>query len=143
MRKIVKKIIPCLALIFVMFGVYWFVIHPNTYKLNTAVNNGDVVMGPEGLVNLEKFHVFVKNIENKHPDQIRITTYSKEGYPTIYDLYYDGKVIKCTIDNTRNLYGREYFKRYSEYTKIAKNITNDYILEDNTGKYKTQWILQE
>ncbi|MDF2589306.1 MAG: hypothetical protein K0S41_3147 [Anaerocolumna sp.] len=51
--------------------------------------------------------------------------------------------IKCTTDNTRNLYGRDYTKRYGEYIKIMKDEKNDYSLVDETGKYEDQWIFQE
>lgn len=51
--------------------------------------------------------------------------------------------IKCTTDNTRNLYGRDYTKSYGEYTKIMKDERNDYSLVDETGKYEEQWIFQE
>jgi hypothetical protein len=93
--------------------------------------------------NIEKFHTFIENVEKKQSDKIRITVYSKEGYPTIFDLDFDGKVIKCTTDNTRNPYGRNWFKKYGEYTKISKNEINDYFLVDETGKYKNEWIYQE
>jgi len=100
-------------------------------------------MGAGGLANVDKFHSFIKNVEYKQPDKIRITAYSKEGYPEIFNLDFDGNIIKCTTDNTRNLYGREKAKRYGEYTKITKDEINDYSLVDETGKYEEQCILQE
>lgn len=138
-----KQVVFILLLALITMGIYWYVIHPHTYKYDTAVSNGDVVMGPSGAVNVEKLHDFIKKVENKQPDKIRITAYSKEGYPTIYDLNFDGEIIKCVTDNTRDLYGRAIFKDYGEYTKVLKNELNDYILIDKTGKYKDKWIFQE
>ncbi len=145
--NVVKKIVIICILIIVlvptMIGVYWFIIHPKSYDYDKAIKNGDVVMGPGGLVNVDKFHSFINNVENKQPDKIRITAYTLEGNPGIFDLDFDGSIIKCTIDNTRDLYASDRTKRYGEYTKITKNKTNDYSLVDEKGKYEDQWILQE
>jgi hypothetical protein len=143
MRKTVKTIMFILFLAVTFIGVYWFVLHPNSYKYDTAVKNGDVVMWAGGLENLDKFHGFIKNVENKQPGEIRITAFSKEGYPTVFDLDFDGEKIKCISDNTRSLYGRDYTKKYGEYTKITKNANNDYSLVDEAGKYQDLWIFQE
>ncbi|MBK1812158.1 DUF4362 domain-containing protein [Clostridium sp. YIM B02505] len=143
MIKLFKIFVAFLVLTLIVVGIYWLIIHPKSYSYDTAVGNGDVVMGAGGKANIEKFHSFIKNVQNKQTDKIRITAYSKEGNPTIFDLDFDGKIIKCTTDNTRDLYGRELSKRYGEYTKIIKNDINDYSLVDETGKYKNQWIFQE
>lgn len=130
-------------MVLISVGIYWFVIHTNSYNYNTAIKNGDVVMGASGLANVANLHTFIEKVRNSQPDKIRVTAYSKEGHPIIFDLDFDGKIIKCTTDNTRNLYGREYFKKHKEYTKIIKDEINDYFLVDETGKYKNQWIFQE
>lgn len=143
MRKLIRTAAICLALILIAASVYWLFIHPNTYKYNTAVKHGDVVMGPSGPANVEKLHTFIQKLQDHQPDRIRVTTYSKEGYPIIHDLDYDGKVIRCTTDNTRNRYGRNVFKEYGVYTKIAENDIHDFSLIDETGKYKNEWIFQE
>jgi hypothetical protein len=143
MKKTIKRIIAFVSFALVTIGIYWYVIHPNSYRYDTAVRNGDVVMGAGGLANVEKFHTFIANVKNKQPDKIRITAYSKEGYPEIFDLDYNGRIIKCTSDNTRNLFGRDNFKKYGEYTKILKNEINYYFLVDESGKYKDLWIFQE
>lgn len=138
-KSITKPII--LALIAIAF--YWFVIHPNTYRYHTAVKNGDVVMGPSGKKNVEKLYTFIKNVEIKQADKIRITAYSKEGDPEIIDLNFDGKIIKATIDNTRDHYGRDWHKKHGEYTKITKDEKKNYLLIDESGKYPDVWIYQE
>ena len=143
MKKIVRICIFIIVIVPTIIGLYWFIIHPKSYDYDKAIKNGDVVMGAGGLTNVDKFHSFIMNVENKKPDKIRITAYSKEGYPQIFDLDYDGNIIKCSIDNTRNLYGRDKTKRYGEYTKITKDEINDYSLVDESGKYEKQWIFQE
>lgn len=144
MRKIVKisiSIVCIITLALTISGAYWFIIHPKTYNYDTAVKNGDVVMGASGLANIDKLHSFIKNVENMQPDKIRITAYSKEGYPEIFDLDFDGKLIKCTTDNTRNLYGRDFTKKHGEYTRITKDENYNYMLEDEAGK--SVFIFQE
>ncbi|PKM93106.1 MAG: hypothetical protein CVU84_17505 [Firmicutes bacterium HGW-Firmicutes-1] len=143
MRRVLKNTIIVLILAVVFTCFYWFIIHPNSYDYNTAVNNGDVVMGPEGPINKEGLIQYIKNVELKQIEKIRITAYSKEGYPIIFDLEYDGTIIICNTDNTRNAYGREKSKQYGEYTKIIKGDYNDYFLIDETGRYQKQWIFQE
>ena len=143
MRKIIKSVIIASGLALIAIGAYWFLIHPNSYKYDTAVKNGDVVMGASGLKNVKKFHAFIEKVENKQSDKVRITAYSKEGYPIIFDLDFDGKIINCTTDNTRNIFGREYSIKHKEYTKIIKNEINDYSLVDETGKFEDEWIFQE
>ncbi|MDO9593194.1 MAG: DUF4362 domain-containing protein [Erysipelotrichaceae bacterium] len=140
MRKIVKRLMVIIFLALTFVGVYWFAIHPNSYKYDTAIKNGDVVMWAGGLVNLDKFHAFIKNMENKQPEKIRITAFSKEEYPAVFDLDFYGENIKCTTDNTRDLYGRDCTKKYGEYTKITKNEINFHILVDETGKYQDTWL---
>lgn len=132
----------CLLMLLLAIGVYWFIIHPHTYKVSHAVKNGDVVMGPGKDYNIEKFDTFINNVSNKTHDEIRITAYSKEGYPIIFDLQFNGKVIHCTVNNTRNLYGRDYKKIKSVHTTIIKNSNNDYFLVDDNGINKDQWIFQ-
>lgn len=124
-------------------GMYWFLIHPKSYKAELAIKNGDVVLWAGGLANTDKLHAFIRHVEDQLPDKIRIATYSKEGYPTIFDLEYDGNKIICVTDNTRNLFGREKSKSYGEYTNISKNDNDDYFLIDERGSYQEQWIFQE
>ncbi len=143
MKKVVKTSISIIALVLIISGVYWYIIHPHSYNYDTAVKNGDVVAGADGLKNVDQFHAFIKNVENKQPDKIRITAFSKEGYPEVFDINFDGNIIKCTTDNTRNLYGRDNTKRYGEYTKIIKNEINDYILVDETKRYESEGLFQE
>lgn len=147
MKKIVKKVvIICIVIIVLVPTIIWvylFKIRPSSYNYDKAVKNGDVVMGVSRLANVDKFHSFIKHVENRQPDKIRITAYTLEGDPIIFDLDFDGNIIKCTTDNTRDLYSIDKTKSYGEYTKIIKNEINDYFLVDETGKYEETWIFQE
>lgn len=143
MKRSLKYLAIILILAVVFIFLYWFAIHTNSYDYDTAVKNGDVVMGPEGSVNEEGFYKFIENVDSKQTEKIRITAYSKEGYPIIFNLNYDGITIICITDNTRNKFGRDTSKQYGEYTKVIKDDNNDYFLIDETGRYNKQWIFQE
>ena len=141
--KSVPKYMLLAVLSIVVVGLYWLLIRPNTYTYDTALKNGDVVMGAGGVANVEKLYAFIENTEHSQADQIRITAYTKEGNAIIFDLEFDGEIIKCTSDNTRDRYGITLFKEYGEYNKVTKDERNDYFLIDETGKYDDLWIFQE
>ena len=143
LKTTVKKVILISVLLMIAALFYWTLIHPNTYPYETAVKNGDVVMGAGGVANVEKLYKFIENTENSQADQIRITAYSKEGSPIIFDLEFNGEIIKCTSDNTRDRYGIRLFKAYGAYTKIIKDESKNYFLMDETGKYEDRYIFQE
>lgn len=70
-----------------------------------AEQSGDVVVLLEGMRNKDKWNTFVKNVKNKQQDQVRVTKYTIEGGPIIYELIYDGSAIQSTYDNSRDAYG--------------------------------------
>lgn len=70
-----------------------------------AEQSGDVVVLLEGMRNKDKWNTFVKNVKNKQQDQVRVTKYTIEGGPIIYELTYDGSAIQSTYDNSRDAYG--------------------------------------
>ncbi|PQP83264.1 hypothetical protein C0Q44_00595 [Paenibacillus sp. PCH8] len=58
-----------------------------------------------GIRNGGKWNTFMKKVENKQQDQVRVTKYTIEGGPIIYELIYDGTAIQSTYDDSRDLYG--------------------------------------
>lgn len=70
-----------------------------------AEQSGDVVVLHEGMRNGDKWNTFMKNVENKQQDQVRVTMYTIEGGPIIQELIYDGTAIQSTYDNSRDAYG--------------------------------------
>jgi hypothetical protein len=143
MNKSIRRLILYTVLFLIIAGFYWVAIRPNAYPYESALKNGDVVMGASGVANVEKLYAFIENLEQNQADQIRITAYSKEGRPIIFDLEFNGEIIKCKSDNTRDRYGITFFKEYGEYTKVIRNERKDYFLIDDTGKYEDRWIFQE
>lgn len=55
--------------------------------------------------NLDRFHEFLENFNEKRPDHILIQTYTTEGDPIYMELQYDGKVINFTRDMTEDKHG--------------------------------------
>ncbi|GMK39910.1 hypothetical protein PCCS19_29650 [Paenibacillus sp. CCS19] len=78
------------------------------YKVDQAAANGDVVNVHGKMYNLDKWKLFLANLDVGVPDQVRITQYTIEGDPIFYELVYDGaEVIKYTYDNSMDAYGSD------------------------------------
>lgn len=144
MKKVyIKKIIWIIVLVVSVISSYWFIFYPRSYRDYTAIKNGDIVYAADGLHNLELFEKWMKAVDNAEEfDPIRVTVYSKEGFPTIYDISFDGKTIQCEIDNTRNLFGREYKKSYGEFTGYELRTNRDYFLVDDSEVYQDRYLFQ-
>lgn len=129
----------CIVVVFVIGIAAYGILHKQ-YSYDSAVKNGDVVFTLGKKANMEKLYSFIDNIDNRKPDKIRITYYTVEGDPIIFDAEYDGNSIKCFSDNTRDEYGDKTIQ-YFEYTKIVKDENNNrYIFVDDTGKYDDRFI---
>lgn len=70
-----------------------------------AEQSGDVVVLHGGMRNGDKWNTFMKNVEKKQQDQVRVTMYTIEGGAIIHELIYDGSAIQSTYDNSRDAYG--------------------------------------
>lgn len=121
-------------------AVYFILLYPYTYPQHRALANGDTVMGADGNHNQDKLLMFYQNYLVKGSDHIRITNYSKEGFPEIIDIKLVEGNLECRIDNTKNLYGRDWFIEKQNFASIKINSQNDYFLIDQSGKEK--WIFQ-
>ncbi|PWV88436.1 uncharacterized protein DUF4362 [Paenibacillus cellulosilyticus] len=78
------------------------------YHAEQAAANGDVVNVHGKLYNLDKWKLFLANLDVGVPDQVRITQYTDEGDPIFYELVYDGaEVIRYTYDNSRDKFGKD------------------------------------
>lgn len=78
------------------------------YDADQAAANGDVVNVHGKMYNLDKWKLFMKNLDLGVPDQVRITQYTVEGDPIFYELVYDGtEVITYTYDNSKDGFGSD------------------------------------
>lgn len=75
------------------------------YPIQTAIDNGDVIIGQE-TYHLEYLIDFIENIKQEQSDQVRVVHYTVEGDPVIRELWYDGNVIRYTLDPTRDTFAR-------------------------------------
>ena len=81
--------------------------------------------------NLERFHVFLKNLNQKQTDHIRIISFTTEGDAIFQDLVFDGYAISSETDSTRDKYGSGTVKK-TTCTGIKKEESeerSDYQLE--------------
>jgi hypothetical protein len=76
-----------------------------SYKPEQAEQNGDIVNVHGNLTNSDKWEAFLTNVEGGVTDQVQITSYTTEGDPIFYNLYYDGQSIQYTYDNTMDGFG--------------------------------------
>ena len=60
------------------------------YSSEEAAQNGDVVHVHGTFLNLDKWDGFLRNVEDKKEDRVRLTQYTIEGDPIFYELVYDG-----------------------------------------------------
>lgn len=100
---------------------------PSAFGDNTVGKDEVAVIHGIETTNIERLDEFVKNVKNSRKDKIRLTTYTEEGDPIIHDLDYNGKVLKLTVDNTKDRFSAEedrIIKTY-EYSKISKEKRTD------------------
>ncbi|WP_201004077.1 DUF4362 domain-containing protein [Paenibacillus glycanilyticus] len=75
------------------------------YLPEKAAENGDIVNEHGKFSNLEKWQVFLRNIEQKNADAIRITQYTTEGDPILYELSFNGEQIAYTYNDSMDAFG--------------------------------------
>ncbi|WP_419961776.1 DUF4362 domain-containing protein [Psychrobacillus sp. BM2] len=73
-----------------------------SYDSETAVKNGDVINMHGPVYNFPRFERFLNNIEAKEAASVRITNYTLEGKPTLYNLSFDGSLFDLEIDSSKN-----------------------------------------
>ncbi|MEI4771922.1 DUF4362 domain-containing protein [Psychrobacillus sp. FJAT-51614] len=73
-----------------------------SYDSETAVKNGDVINMHGPVYNFPHFERFLDNIEAKEAASVRITNYTLEGNPTLYNLSFDGSLFDLEIDRSKN-----------------------------------------
>ena len=81
-----------------------FLVGCGKYTMEDAKNNGDIIV-QNGVTNSDRFESFLKNATQGKSDQIRITAYTIEGDPILYDVKYDGKTYQYSFDSSRDQFG--------------------------------------
>ena len=74
------------------------------YTMEEAKENGDIIV-QNGVENSDRFESFLKKSKQGKSDQIRITAYTTEGDPILYDVKYDGKTYQYSSDSSRDQFG--------------------------------------
>lgn len=72
------------------------------YNSKAAIENDDIVNIHGKITNLERFYNFIKNVDSRTKDKIRITMYTVEGDPIFLNLNFDGKQIQYTFDDSQD-----------------------------------------
>lgn len=73
-----------------------------SYDSEKAVENGDVINMNGPVFNFDRFEQFLDSVEAEETAAVRITNYTFEGNPTLYNLSFDGSVFDLEIDRSKN-----------------------------------------
>jgi len=84
--------------------------------MEEAKNNGDIIVQKD-VTNSGRFESFLKKSTKGQSDQIRITAFTTEGDPVLYDVKYDGKSYQYTSDSSRDQFGTTNDDRKNEVCK--------------------------
>lgn len=86
------------------------------YTMEEAKENGDIIVQKD-VTNSDRFESFLKKSTQGKSDQIRITAFTTEGDPVLYDVKYDGKSYQYTSDSSRDQFGTTDDDRKNEVCK--------------------------
>ncbi|MFS0690019.1 DUF4362 domain-containing protein [Sporosarcina sp. 179-K 8C2 HS] len=73
-----------------------------SYDSEKAVKNGDVINMNGPVFNFDRFEQFLDSVEADDAASVRITNYTHEGNPTLYNVTFDGSVFSLEIDRSKN-----------------------------------------
>ena len=79
-----------------------FLLAACSYDSEKAVKNGDVINMHGPIFNFDRFDRFLDSVEAGETASVRITNYTLEGNPTLYNLAFDGSVFDLVIDRSKN-----------------------------------------
>lgn len=118
---------------------------PSKYPPQAAIQQGDVVDLHGNITNSDKLERFISNFKKGQKDFVRITKYTIEGDPVLYELSFNGKSIVYTVDNTRDHFagngkGEKTFQ-CSTIGKEQEQKFTDYYLSDCSDSVSQQKIL--
>ncbi|WJH35983.1 DUF4362 domain-containing protein [Paenibacillus sp. CC-CFT747] len=77
---------------------------PDSYSVEEAKRNGDVVSRGTGTYNLKRLNAFLDSRNNGQRDWVRVTQFTIEGDPVLHSFYYDGTTLRYEKDS-RDGYG--------------------------------------
>ncbi len=77
-----------------------FLVGCGKYTMEEAKENGDIIV-QKGVENSDRFESFLNKSKQGKSDQIRITAYTTEGDPIVYD----GKTYQYSSDASRDQFG--------------------------------------
>ncbi|MDW0110954.1 DUF4362 domain-containing protein [Sporosarcina aquimarina] len=73
-----------------------------SYDSEKALENGDVINMNGPVYNFERFEQFLGSVEAEESAAVRISNFTLEGNPTLYNLTFDGTRFDIEIDSSKN-----------------------------------------
>ena len=73
-----------------------------SYDSEKAMKNGDVINMHGPIYNFVYFEDFMERVEAEETAFVRITNFTLEGNPTLYNVAFDGTEFNLEIDRSKN-----------------------------------------
>ncbi|WP_410501348.1 DUF4362 domain-containing protein [Exiguobacterium acetylicum] len=94
-----------------------FLVGCGKYTMEEAKENGDIIV-QKSVENIDRFESFLNKSKQGKSDQIRITAYTTEGDPVLYDVKYDGESYRYSSDSSRDQFGSTDDDRKNEVCQL-------------------------
>lgn len=109
----------------VIIGVLFCGNKATSYTLEMAKKNKDVIDVHGKITNMYKVEQLYDNVNSGQSDSIRITRYNTNGEAIIYDIDYDGEIINCSVDRTRDSTAKSGDRKVNVYQYMKLYIRRD------------------
>ena len=137
MNRIVFSFIIGLAVLILIISSTTVNLHskPTRITVESATNNGDIVVNHGKVYNLSKLDNFIEDVRIGNTSKIQIIQFTIEGDPIVQKLEFDNNTIKYSIDTSEDRYGGNYnlVIEATQLTKVDSENVFDYFLIDSAG----------
>lgn len=112
------------------------------YGPEEARKKGDIIIDGSTNENRARFELFLTNVNNRRPDNIRVVIYDIIEDKYLIDIRYDGEVFTASrVFITKNSDVRETLTNM-EFTHLIQTSSRNYFLTDARKIHKDLWIFQ-
>ncbi|WP_162551052.1 DUF4362 domain-containing protein [Paenibacillus tepidiphilus] len=93
--------------IVLLFLTFFVVACSKSLKSDEAAEKGYVVFSNDGVMNYEKFELFIDKVDNDENARVKIVNYTDEGDPIFHTLEYTSEqnTISYTFDSSEDEFG--------------------------------------
>lgn len=88
--------------LYLLFFIGIILLSACSYDSEKAVKNGDVINMNGPVYNFTRFERFIKSVDEKEAASVRISNFTLDGNPTLYNISFDGVLFNLEIDRSKN-----------------------------------------